>query len=135
MKELAWLKSHGRPPLPRDVAHRDVYDHQKVSSADHIASLEKYLQIAPYLAPRDNFLSRPTLRHPDLNPHNIFVSEDFTITGVIDWQHVSVLPLVLHAGIPSSFQNFGDEMLRSLKKPILPENFEDVSEKSHETAW
>ncbi|TVY91372.1 Altered inheritance of mitochondria protein, mitochondrial [Lachnellula willkommii] len=127
VKEIAWLKSHARPRLPHTVAHRDLYNYQKVSPADHIASVEKYLQIAPHLVPRDDFLSRQTLRHPDLNPHNLFVSDDFTITGVIDWQHSSVLPLVLQAGIPGSFQNFGDEVSRSLKKPFLPESFDSMS--------
>jgi hypothetical protein len=119
--------------LPHTVAHRDLYNYQKVSPAD-IASLEKYLQIAPYLVPRDEFLSRPTLRHPDLNPHNLFVSEDFTITGVIDWQHSSVLPLVLQAGIPATFQKFGDEVSRSLKMPRLPESFETLGEADQQKA-
>lgn len=134
MKELTWLKGHARPRLPYTVAHRDLYDYQKVSPADHIASIEKYLKIAPYLVPDDEFMSRPTLRHPDLNPHNLFVSDDFTITGVIDWQHSSVLPLVLQAGIPGSFQNFGDEVSRNLKKPFLPELFDSMSMADQEKA-
>jgi hypothetical protein len=134
MKELAWLKSHGSPRLPRNVARRDVYDYQKVPPAERIADLEKYLQIAPYLVPHNPSLLRATLRHPDLNPHNLFVSEDFTVTGVIDWQHTSVLPLVLQAGIPSTFQNFGDDVSRSLKKPLLPENFESMSANNREAA-
>ena len=122
------------PPSPSySCTQRPIY-YQKVSPVDHIASLEKYLQIAPYLVPRDDFLSRPTLRHPDLNPHNLFVFDDFTITGVIDWQHASVLPLVLQAGIPGSFQNFGDEMSRSLKKPFLPESFKSMSVADQEAA-
>lgn len=97
-------------------------------------SVEKYLQIAPYLVPHDDFLLRPTLRHPDLNPHNLFVSGNFTITGVIDWQHSSILPLVLQAGIPGTFQNFEDEVSRSLKKPFLPESFDRMSAADQEGA-
>ncbi|CAG8957905.1 hypothetical protein HYFRA_00000246 [Hymenoscyphus fraxineus] len=135
VKELAWLKSQARPRLPRSVEHRDLYDYKKVFPADHMASIERYLQISPYLVPDgSSFLLRPTLRHPDLNPHNIFVSDDFTITGVIDWQHASILPLVLQSGIPSSFQNFGDEVSRSLKKPTLPESFDQMSAADQEGA-
>jgi Ser/Thr protein kinase RdoA (MazF antagonist) len=57
----------------------------KVSPAEHVASVEKYLQIAPHLVPSsEDYLLRPTLRHPDFQPRNIFVTDDFTITGVID---------------------------------------------------
>ncbi|CAG8975464.1 hypothetical protein HYALB_00004780 [Hymenoscyphus albidus] len=118
--ELAWLKSQARPRLPRSVEHRNIYDYKKVYPADHMASIERYLQIAPYLVPDgSSFLLRPTLRHPDLNPHNIFVSDDFTITGVIDWQHAS---------------NFGDEVSRSLSKPTLPASFDQLSATDQEGA-
>ncbi|CZT47153.1 uncharacterized protein RSE6_07686 [Rhynchosporium secalis] len=105
-KELAWLKTHARPRLPHIIPHRELHDYQKVSPADHVASIEKYLQIAPYLVPRDkDYLLRPTLRHPDFQPRNIFVGDDFTITG---------------AGVPEYFQNFGDEESLRLKMPSLP---------------
>lgn len=71
--------------------------------SDHIRSLEKYLKIVPNLLPSDKSLLRPLLRHPDLQPNNIFVSDDLDIVGLIDWQHASVLPLFLTAGIPKFF--------------------------------
>jgi hypothetical protein len=71
----------------------------------------------------DDYLLRPTLRHPDLQPRNIFVAENFTITGVIDWQHCSVRPLPLQAGVPEYFQIVRDNELLRLKKPSLPESF------------
>jgi len=121
-KELAWLKTHARPRLPYIIPHRELYDYQKVSPAEHVASVEKYLQIAPHLVPSsEDYLLRPTLRHPDLQPRNIFVADDFTITSIIDWQHCSVLPLILQAGIPEYFQNFGDSESLRLKKPSPPE--------------
>ncbi|EPE36982.1 Protein kinase-like (PK-like) [Glarea lozoyensis ATCC 20868] len=58
-KEIAWLKTHDRPRLPHILAHRDLYNYQKVSPADHLASLEKYLQIAPYM-----FLAMISFRGP-----------------------------------------------------------------------
>jgi CheY-like chemotaxis protein len=59
---------------------------------------------------------------------NIFVADDFTITGIIDWQHCSVLPLVLQAGIPEYFQNFADDESLRLKKPSLPKSFNSMSD-------
>ncbi|KAJ5570042.1 uncharacterized protein N7459_009472 [Penicillium hispanicum] len=66
-----------------------------------------YLKIAPELLPSKELL-RPLLRHPDLQPNNIFVSDDLDIVGLIDWQHASALPLFLAAGIPKFFQNYDD---------------------------
>ncbi|EDN06435.1 predicted protein [Histoplasma mississippiense (nom. inval.)] len=58
------------------------------SHLELIANLEKYLQIAPHLIPRDcPALHRPVIRHPDLQPNNIFVSNELEIKGLIDWQH------------------------------------------------
>ena len=129
VKELAWLKTYARPRLPYIIPHRELYDYQKVSPAEHVASVEKYLQIAPHLVPsNEDYLLRPTLRHPDFQPHNIFVADDFTITGVIDWQHCSILPLILQAGVPEYFQNFGDNESLRLKKPSLPESFNNMSD-------
>jgi hypothetical protein len=42
------------------------------------------------------------LRHPDLQPNNIFVSNNGGVTSLI------VLPTFFAAGIPDSFQNYGD---------------------------
>lgn len=74
------------------------------------------------------YLLNPTLRHPDLNPRNIFVDRDLQISSLIDWQHCSAVPLFLQAGVPDSFANFGDEDSVRLKKPQLPENLSSLSE-------
>ena len=106
-----------------------------MSPADHIANVEKYIQIAPHLVPRDEeYLLRPILSHPDLQPHNIFVADDFTITSIIDWQHCSVLPLILQAGVPEYFQNFNDEESLRLKKPSLPPSFDNMNKAEKEEA-
>ena len=84
--------------------------------------------MAPYLIPRDDTLTWPTIRHPDLQPNNIFVSKNFEIMSLIDWQHSSVLPLFLHCGIPHSLQNFSDPISQSLEAPRLPDNIESMSE-------
>jgi hypothetical protein len=128
-KELEWLRTCGLPRLPYNINHRELHNYRKVSPLDHIASVEKYLQIAPHLVPHnEEYLLRPTLRHPDFQPRNIFVADDFTISGIIDWQHCSVLPLILQAGVPEYFQNFGDDESLRLKKPSLPISFNNMSD-------
>lgn len=92
-------------------------------------NLEKYLQIASHLIPRDcPALQRPVIRHPDLQPNNIFVSSELEISGLIDWQHSTVLPSFLQCGIPQSLQNYGDEISKSLQVPTLPEDFNELEE-------
>ena len=58
----------------------------------------------------------------------MFVSDDLTITGLIDWQHCALLPLFLQCGIPNSLQNYGDNISEALTKPELPPNFDELSE-------
>lgn len=86
-----------------------------------MTTLEKYLKIAPYLVPSDKSLHKPTLRHPDLQPNNIFVSKDLDIVGLIDWQYCSALPLFLAAGIPQYIQNYDSEESLRFIPPKLPE--------------
>ncbi|KAB8277333.1 kinase-like domain-containing protein [Aspergillus minisclerotigenes] len=93
-------------------SQRDV---QPQSHLEHIVNLEKYLQIARHLIPQDSpALHRPVIRHPDLQPNNIF--------------HSTVLPLFLQCGIPQSLQNYGDEISESLQTPSLPRNFDKLEE-------
>lgn len=86
------------------------------------------MRIAPYLVPHNETLTRSTLRHPDLQPNNVFVSDKLEITGLIDWQHCAILPLFLQCGIPNSLQNYGDSVSESLTVPELPPNFDELSE-------
>ena len=80
----------------------------------------------------ESILSRPTIRHPDLQPNNIFVSDSLTIVGLIDWQHCSILPLFLQAGPPKYFQNYGDEESERLTRPQLPEGFDQLSQEEQD---
>jgi hypothetical protein len=128
-KEIAYLTKFGRPLHPFQRLHREIYDYQKQSPSEHIKSLEKYLRIVRYLIPTGNdTLTRPTLRHPDLQPNNVFVSDDLNITGLIDWQHCAILPLFLQCGIPNCLQNYGDSVSESLATPALPPNFDELNE-------
>lgn len=128
-KELAYLKQYGRPLHPLQRIRREWVDYQKQSHLRHMECLERYLQVAPDLIPPHlEGKSRPTIRHPDLQPNNIFVSNNLEITGLIDWQHCAVLPLFLQAGIPGSLQNHGDDVSESLVEPRLPEDFDEQQE-------
>lgn len=121
------MEKYGRSRYPFQRLRREIYNYRKQPPAEHLNNLNDYLQIAGYLTPKTNdMLNQPTIRHPDLQPHNIFVSESFDIVGLIDWQHCSVLPLFVQSGIPKHFQNYGDEESESLHKPQLPQDFEQL---------
>ncbi|RDW93613.1 uncharacterized protein DSM5745_00935 [Aspergillus mulundensis] len=126
-KEIAYLSQFGQPLQPFQRLRRETYNYQPQSHLDHIATLNQYLQIAPSLTPHNNpALQRPVLRHPDLQPNNIFVTNELEITALIDWQHTAILPLFLQCAIPNSIQNYGDEISESLTEPTVPANFNDL---------
>ncbi|GIZ47268.1 hypothetical protein CKM354_001036500 [Cercospora kikuchii] len=127
-KEIAWLRAHGKPRLPFGREYREMFGYEKVDPREHIASLEQFLTVAAYIVPKEEWLHKPVLRHPDLNPNNIFVDNDFNITSIIDWQHATILPLFLHAGVPDAFQNYGDPDSEELKKPELPSHLDELDE-------
>ncbi|RMY97077.1 hypothetical protein D0862_08241 [Hortaea werneckii] len=127
-KELAWLYSHGKPRLPFDREYCEMFNYEKVDSEEHIRTLQKFVQVAAHTVPAEEWLRKPVIRHPDLSPNNIFVNDDYNITSIIDWQHTTVLPLYLHAGIPSSLQNYGDPDSEELKKPECPSNLDELDE-------
>ncbi|KAF2866274.1 kinase-like domain-containing protein [Massariosphaeria phaeospora] len=127
-KELAWIRSYARLRFPFDRQYRETFDYEKQDPEKHKQALEDYSKIAPYLPPANPELNVPILRHPDLQPNNIFVADDCTITGLIDWQHSTVLPTFLAGGIPKYFQNYADQESLSFTPPKLPEHFETMDE-------
>ncbi|KAJ5179330.1 kinase-like protein [Penicillium capsulatum] len=83
---------------------------------------------APYLLPEDPASRQPTLRHPDLNPNNIFIApETGEISCLINWQHTTVEPRVLVAGYPRAFENPDPEVTPDLKEPSLPADYQTLS--------
>lgn len=94
---MAWIEKYGRSRLPFDRVYRDITRYQKSDPQEHYKNLEAYLRIADRLIPREASFNRPTLRHPDLNPNNIFISDEAEVVGLIDWQHSKILPLFLQA--------------------------------------
>jgi hypothetical protein len=103
-RELAWLEKFANPRYPREPLYRAFYDHQEVSTAVQMQVLRGYPVLVLLLVPEQAKLTRPTIRHPDLSLSNILVFNTSEITGLIDWQHTSVLPLFLQAKIPKYFR-------------------------------
>jgi Phosphotransferase enzyme family len=129
-RELLWLRKFGRPRYPQNPVYRLLYDYEKVEPDSQIKSLQNYLKIARFLVPDDREMNRPTIRHSDLSPSNILVSDDDDdddIAGIIDWQHCNILPLFLQAEIPGHFQNYAEANSVNFRPPKLPENFESLS--------
>jgi hypothetical protein len=128
-KEIAYLTEYGQALHPFQRLRREIYNYQKLSPSEQLHNLSKYLQAAPHIIPHGNpTFTRPTIRHPDLQPNNVFVSDSLDITGLIDWQHCAVSPLFLQCGIPNCFQNYGDSISESLTPPELPQDFDELSE-------
>lgn len=94
-------------------------------------SLMGMLDLHPVLAQ----FARPTLWHTDLHMGNIFVAPDSNsrITGLIDVQSLSVLPLFLRARWPV-FLHPSREYTRGLVQPALPEDFNSLDEEDKATA-
>lgn len=125
-RESAWLERFGKPRHPREPLYREFYDYQEVDPEAQKQTLRAYLEVASSILPEQAEFSKPTLRHPDHSPSNIFVSDSGDITGLIDWQHTSVLLLFLQAKIPKHFQNWGDEDSENFRRPSLPDNFDNL---------
>ena len=131
-KELAYLEQLGQPLLPFRRERRDGYRYQEQSPSAHIENLKRYLLIASSLVPRDPTLGRFCIRHPDLQQSNIVVrrSSDsgWQVVSLLDWQHASILPPFLLAGVPQRLQNHDDPVSQSMTPPSLPENFDNLEE-------
>lgn len=131
-KELAYLEQFGEPLLPLERIRRETYQYKKQSPLDHIENLKRYLLIASSHVPKDPTLRHFRIRHPDLHPSNIIVSRSpdssWQVTGLLDWQHASILPMFLLAGIPQRLQNYGDPVSESMTQPALPKNLDDLDE-------
>lgn len=127
---MSWTKAYAKPRLPYERLYREIYNFCKVSPDTHMRNISDYLKLAPFLGfGTGTALHRPVLRHPDFQPNNILMSDSKEIIGLVDWQHSSVLPLGLAAGIPKHFQNYGDPDSEMLREPQLdlPPNFDSLS--------
>lgn len=133
-KELAWIHKYGQPRYPFYRQNREAFQYVKQDPKAHAQSLEDDLRVAPYLIPDSAEFKAPVLRHPDINSNNIFMSEDFKVTSLIDWQQAIVLPIVLAAGIPSTFQNYNDAESKFFTPPQPPAHLDSLSESERSQA-
>ncbi|KAF7125526.1 hypothetical protein CNMCM5793_001765 [Aspergillus hiratsukae] len=130
-RELTWAKAYAKPRLPYERLYREIYGFSQVSPDRHLQNLSDYLILAPCLGFRaGSSLNRPVIRHPDLQPDNILISDANEVVGFVDWQHCTILPLGLAAGIPKDFQNYGDPDSEKLIEPQinLPPNYDSLPE-------
>ncbi|KAF8069187.1 kinase-like domain-containing protein [Lyophyllum atratum] len=74
--------------------HEDIPEIQKL--------LDRCIAAAPYLAPADLDLSKPTLLHPDLSGSNIIIAAEDNINDykVIDWQFSNIGPFFMECVLP-----------------------------------
>ncbi|KIY65649.1 kinase-like protein [Cylindrobasidium torrendii FP15055 ss-10] len=138
-KELAYLSRFAEPVMPIRRERRPSYQYQKQLPSAHAELLEKYLRLAPSLPPKDPALGRFRIRHPDLNYNNIMLSKSpssgrHEVVSLIDWQHTSILPMFLLAGIPHSFQNHSDPISQAMTPPTLHENFDTFNDADKDRA-
>ncbi|KAL8714703.1 MAG: hypothetical protein Q9225_006528 [Loekoesia sp. 1 TL-2023] len=130
-REAAWTAKFGEP------RHRQFFfsfPEHKIQPKDHISLLSQYGTVAPYLIPKDEDLSSPTLRHPDLHESNIFLYPKSTrISGIIDWQGASIIPLFLQSGYPA-FCDHDSGRPQPLDKPKLSDSFDKMNPEEQEQA-
>lgn len=131
-REILWLQRFGEKRYPREPFYREFYHGQKVDPQVHVHHLLDYLKVAPHLVPKEEQLNVPTIRHPDLSPSNILISDSGDITGIIDWQHATILPIFLQAKIPKHFQNYGDDDSENFRRPELAEDFANMTSSDKE---
>ncbi|GAD95033.1 hypothetical protein CPC735_071470 [Paecilomyces variotii No. 5] len=126
-QELEWTRKFGKPQQ-NDFPHNNILKGD-ISPTGYIDLLEQYISLPPYILPRyrGNSLNKPTLRHPDLSPSNVFISDSCEVSCIVDWQHSSILPLLLTAGNPPLFENPDSEPPKGLEKPRLPEDYASLS--------
>ncbi|PYH34250.1 phosphotransferase enzyme family protein [Aspergillus neoniger CBS 115656] len=127
-KEAEWIRCFGKP-VELDFPYNGVFPGLKYP-ADYLPLLDKYLALVPFLLPKDtnSRLNKPTLRHPDMNPNNIFISpESGAVSCIIDWQHTFIEPRLLAAGYPRAFEIPDLQQSTDLREPSLPSNYVALS--------
>ncbi|KAF2457469.1 hypothetical protein BDY21DRAFT_363744 [Lineolata rhizophorae] len=71
-----------------------------------------------------------------LQPNNIILSDPLDIVGHVDWQHATIAPLCLAAGMPAQFQNYGDPESQRFAQPAreLPSDSDSWTPEEQESA-
>ncbi len=129
--EIALLKSTTNDEV------LDELDEDYLEDGDIILELcNDYLEALPTIFPTQNSVSEGpfVLCHEDLNQGNILVDpESFAITGLIDWEIISIVPLWQARSFPKLFDGidpadsvmFGEsDEDRVVEEPPRPENYD-----------
>ncbi|PYH81656.1 phosphotransferase family protein [Aspergillus uvarum CBS 121591] len=116
-REEAWIQRYA---TPRAKDNPLVTSATQNSPSSHIALLQKYRQVAPYLLPAHNpAVVAPYIWHTDLHAGNIFVRNG-KISNIIDWQGLWAAPLILQARHPRLVDYSGKVILKA------PEDFHQL---------
>ena len=106
--QIKWLSHHAVRKPPTNIFQKT--DAQN-SPEDHVALYKKFLDVSPYIFPKDELMTRSTLWHWDMHAPNFFVRDD-RVTSLIDWQSTWAGPLFLQYRYPKLVNYIGDIMLR-----------------------
>ena len=69
-------------------------DEDDIEEAEESKALaERLLRLLPILFPPPGYVERSVIHHDDLSFHNILVDDNGSLTGIVDWECVSALPL------------------------------------------
>jgi hypothetical protein len=117
-REIAWIKSFAILKQLNDIFAG--YAPQNSPSTD-ISLYKRFLDITPYLLPREERLTRPIIWHWDIHSANLFV-EGNRITSLIDWQDAWAGPLFLQFRHPKLVDYNGEVLLR------LPDKYDSLEE-------
>lgn len=98
--------------------------------------LDSFIQVFRHLLPINKQTHAAVLWHADLHTNNIFVDpeEPTRITGLIDWQGVSIAPMFLQTRIPALLEFDGPLPPPGLDQIALPSNFESLSPEEQHAA-
>ncbi|KAG8759213.1 Phosphotransferase enzyme [Ceratobasidium sp. 428] len=133
LREHMWItdfaQSSARPRwslITRREAERDM--------KDLLAMLKLYASVIVKLIPAEHTHTTallPTLRHPDLDLYNIYVSltdNGIKITSFVDWSHSCLGPRYLHFGTPGFLRL--PELPGGAERTVeLPPDFAELSDK------
>ncbi|KXN87576.1 Importin subunit beta-1 [Leucoagaricus sp. SymC.cos] len=90
-----------------------------ISVSRQLVELESKMMTIAFPAGGSLYYTQDLEKSPDSN---------LRVVGLFDWQHTSILPLFLLAGIPGRFQNYGDPISEFMTPPLLPESLDGLDE-------
>ncbi|KAI9641581.1 hypothetical protein NHQ30_010394 [Ciborinia camelliae] len=84
------------------ILHTTTDEDEKEDAQDAKILAERLLTLLPSVFPTPDSMSeeQATLFHDDLSSRNILIDDDGTITGIVDWECVSALPLWKSCDVP-----------------------------------